>query len=90
MLIEYIKTAVVLKHQQFEDNKSEKTGPRISKHECVGVYDDESLDKYKGEEGKDVGYNLLLFVTLPPLQKESNRLTDMDKGTRNLNHLVCT
>ncbi len=64
--------------------------PRVSKRQCVGVYDDEeglSLDKYEGE-GEDVGYVPLPFVALPPPRKESNRPTDMGKGTRSLNYLV--
>ncbi len=94
LLIRCIKTAAVLKRQRFKDSESEERKPRVSKCQRLGVHDDEegqSLDKYEGEdEGEDVGYVLLSFVAPPPPpQKESNRLTDMGKGTRSLNHLVC-
>ena len=47
-----------------------------------------SLDKFKGEgKREDIEYVFLLFIAL--LQKESNRLTDMGKRTKSLNHLVC-
>ena len=50
----------------------------------------QNLDKYKDEnKGKDIGYVPLPFITLPPPQQESNHPTDMDKGTRSLNHLLC-
>ncbi len=51
----------------------------------------QSLDKYESEgEGEDVGYVPFPFVTPPPPpQKKSNRPTDMGKGTKSLNHLVC-
>ncbi len=94
LLIRCIKTAAVLKRQQFEDSESEEREPRISKCQRLGVHDDEegqSLDEYEGEgEGEDVGYVPLPFVTPPsPPRKESNRLTDMGERTRSLNHLVC-
>lgn len=51
----------------------------------------QSLDKYEDENKKKyIKYVLFPFVTsllLP--QKESNRSTDMSKGTKSLNHLVC-
>ncbi len=57
------------------------------------MHDDEegqSLDEYEGEgEGENVGYIFLPFVAPPPPQKELIRPTDMGKGTRSLNHLVC-
>ncbi len=59
LLIGYIKTAVVLKHQQFKDNESEEMGLRVSKRQCAGIYDNEkgqNLDKYEGKgEGEDIG-----------------------------------
>ncbi len=59
----------------------------------MDVHDDkeeQSLVKYKCEdEEKDIEYVSLPFVTPPPLRKESNRLTDIDDGTKSLNYLVC-
>ena len=57
----------------------------------MGVNDDKNLNEYEGESmGKDIGYVSLSFVALLLSQKESNRQINMDKRTRNLNHLVCT
>ncbi len=69
LLIGCIKTAAVLKRQQFEDSESEEREPKVSKRQRLGVYNDEerqSLDEYEGEgEGEDVGYVLLPFVAPP-------------------------
>ncbi len=58
----------------------------------MGIHDNEegqSLDKYESEsEGKDIRYILFPFIAPLPLQKESNRPTDMDKGIKSLNHLI--
>lgn len=55
------------------------------------MYDNEegkSLDKFESEDKReDIGYVPFFFV-IPP-QKESNRLIDMGKGIKSLNHLVC-
>lgn len=55
----------------------------------MDVYDDkkeQGLDEYKGESDR---YISLSFNTIyrPPC-KESNRLTDLGKGIRSLNHLI--
>ncbi len=85
------KTPEMLKRQQFEDSGSNKTEPKSSKRQQLDSHDDEEgegLDKFESEgEGKDIRYVPLPFVAPP--QKESNRPTDMGKGTRSLNHLVC-
>ena len=50
----------------------------------------QSLREYMDEdEGEDIGYIPLLFITAPPLRTEWNRLTDMGEGIRSINHLVC-
>ena len=83
LLIGYIKTATVLKRQQFKNSESEKKELRISKRQLVHMTDNEkgqSLDKYEDEdEGEDVRYVSLPFVTLASPRKESNRPTDMGK-----------
>ena len=56
----------------------------------MSVYDNKSLNVYEREEGENVRYSALLFVNLPPSQKDSNRPTDIGKETKNLNYLVCT
>ncbi len=91
MLIGCIKTAAVLKRQQFKDSGSEETEPRGSKRQRLDVCEDEEgegLDEFEGEgEKENIGYIPLPFVA--PSQKESNRPTDMGKGAKSLNHLVC-
>ena len=92
LLIGCIKTAVMFKHQQFKDSESEEKKPKVSKHQCMSVDNNkkgQSLDEYEGEDKEeDVGYVLLPYIAPPLPQKESNRSTDMGKGTRSLNHLV--
>ncbi len=54
----------MLKRQWFEDSKSEKTEPWVSKRQRIGVHNNEkglSLDKYE-DEGRNVRYVPLLFV----------------------------
>ncbi len=84
------KTPAMLKHQWFEDSGSDKWESKGSKRQRLDLCDDgegESLDEFEGEsEREDIGYVPLLFVA--PLQKESNRPTDMGEGIRSLNHLV--
>lgn len=69
LLIRYIKTLAVLKHQQFKDSESDKTESSVSKRQRLDVHDDEEgqgLDKYEGEdEGKR--YVSVPFITPPPL-----------------------
>ena len=86
----FYKTPTVFKHQRFEDNGSNKIELRGSKHQRLDLRDDEEeegLDKFEGKsEGEDIGYVLFLFIA--PLQKESNCVTNIGKGTKSLNHLV--
>lgn len=79
---------IIFKRQQLEMSKSEETGPRVSKCQQMGMYDDESLSKYKSGEEADIGYISLFFVGFLPSQQESNRLIDMAMRTKNLNHLI--
>lgn len=53
LLIEYIKTLMGLKCQQFKDNKSDKTESSISKRQQLDIYKNEKkqdLDKYDGQD----------------------------------------
>lgn len=58
---------------------------KVSKCQRVDVYDNEkgqNLDEYKDkDEREDIRYVSLPFVTFPPPQKESNRLTGIGEGT---------
>ena len=85
------KMPVVLKRQRFEDSRNNKMEPKSSKYQRLDLHDnkeEEGLDKFKGEdERENIKYVFFLFVAHP--QKESNRPTDIGKGTKNLNHLVC-
>ena len=85
------KTQVMLKRQQFKDSKSDEIEPRGSKRQRLDLRnneEEEGLDKFEGvNERKNIGYVPLLFVA--PSQKESNRLTNMSEGTRNLNYFIC-
>ncbi len=48
----------------------------------------EGLDEFEGEdERENIEYIPLLFIT--PLQKESNCRTDIGRGIKSLNHLLC-
>ena len=80
----------MLKRQQFDDNESNETEPRDSKCQQLNVHNDKeekSLDKFEDEgKGEDIKYIPLLFVVFP--QKESNCLTNINKRTKSLNHLV--
>ena len=92
MLIRCIKTPALLKRQRFEESGSDKTKLKRSKCQRLDERDNEkgnSLDKDESEiEG--ARYVLPPFVPLSPLsRKVSNRLSDLDEGTRSLNHLVC-
>lgn len=62
----------------------------------MNIHNDEKgelgLDKYEGEsegEKRDVRYIFFPFVALFPPQKESNRPTNIGKGIKSLNHLIC-
>lgn len=58
----------------------------------MNIYDNEEgqgLNKYKSE-GKAKRYIPFLFIAPPlPLQRESDRPTNLDRGIRILNNLVC-
>ncbi len=86
-----MKIVVVLKRQQFKDSGSDITESRDSKRQWLDARDDEEgegLDEFEGEgEREDIGYVPLPFIA--PLQKESNRPTNMGEGIKSLNHLVC-
>ena len=79
----------MLKCQLFDDSDSDKKVPRLYKHLRIDESDnkEQDLDKY---EGKVDGYVYLPPILAPtPPQKESNRPSDLDEGTRSLTHLVC-
>lgn len=83
----------MLKCQQFESSKSEEKEPKVSKCHCLGMHDNkkrQNLDKYESkEEEKNIRCVFFLFVTPSSLpQKDSNRLTDMDEGTKCPNHFI--
>ncbi len=80
---------MVLKRQLFDDNDSEEKVPKVYK--CLRIDESENekqdLNKYEGEVDRYVPLPPTLL--LPPPQKESNRPSDLDKGTRSLTHLIC-
>ena len=64
---------------------------RGSKYLYLDERDNEEGNGLDKDEGKIEGtrYVFLLFVSLfSPLRKVSNRLLDLDKETKSLNHLV--
>lgn len=71
----------IFKYQQFKNDMSDKTEPRVIKRKQVDVHDNKirvRLDKYKNK-GESNKYVLFFFVTLFFLpQKE---LTNMTKKT---------
>ena len=87
-----MKTSTVLKQQQFEDSGSDKRKPKRSKPQRLDECDNEEKNGLDEDEDEieDTRYALLLCVFFFPLpQKVSNRPSDLDEGTRSLNHLVC-
>ena len=54
----------------------------------MSVYNDKSLDKDESEEKEDVRYVSFPFIAPFLPQKKSNRLINIGKRTRNLNHLI--
>ena len=92
LLIGCMNTPAMLKRQRFKDSESDKTEPKRLKRECLDERDNKkgnSLDKDKGEM-EDARYVPSPFILLLPLpQKVSNRLSDLDKGIKSQNYLVC-
>lgn len=82
----------MLKRQRFKDSKSDKIALKVEKCQRLNEYNNkegQGLDKYDGE-GEGDRYIFFAFITLIPLfQKELNRLSDLSKRPRSLNHLVC-
>ena len=91
LLIGYMKTLAVLKRQQFKNSESDKAKPRDSKYQWFYIYDNKmkkGLDEFQSKDkGKNIQYILFPFIAF--LQKESNRLTDIDKRIKSLNPLIC-
>ena len=84
----------MLKHCQFEDTERNEIKSKISKCQHIGVNGNEKrqcLNKYKRkDEEENIGYVLFSFIVfLLPLQKESNHLKDINKGTISLYYLMC-
>lgn len=74
----------MLKHQQFEDNEIDIMESKISKRQHVDIYNNkkgENLEKYMAN-------NNIYVHLFSYLQKESNRLIDLNKKKKNLNHLL--
>lgn len=82
----------LLKHQQFKKSGSDEIKPKRSKRQRLDERNDKernNLDEDKGEI-EDTRYILPPFISFSPLpQKVSNRPSDLGKGTRSLNHLIC-
>lgn len=78
----------MLKCQQFDDSDSKKKVPRIYKHLQIDKNDNkkQDLDKYENEINRYISFSPA-FLFSPP-QKELNRPSDLDKGTKSLTHLV--
>lgn len=71
LFIRCIKASVVLKHQQFEDNKGDKTEPRGLKYWChMDVYNNEKEQGLDGSKNEGNRYVLLLFVAFHPSLKK--------------------
>ena len=92
LLIKCMKTPALLKRQRFKEGGSDETEPKGSKRQRLDECDDEegnSLDEDE-DEMEGARYVPPPFVPLPSLpQKVSNCPSDLGKGTRSLNHLVC-
>ena len=91
LLIRCIKTSAMLKRQRFEDSRSDKMEPKGSKRQRLDKRDNKERNGLDGDEGKimDVRYIPPLFIPLLFPRKVSNRRSDLGKGIRSLNHLVC-
>ncbi len=90
LLIEYIKMPMMLNHQRFEDNRSDKTELRNSKCEWLYGFDNEEregLDVFKAEsEEEDIGY--IPFPLVAPPEKKLNYPTNIDKRIKSLHYLI--
>lgn len=61
LLIRYIKTPAMLKHQQFEDSESDETESRVSKYQQLDEYDNKERQGFNKYENKDKGQKYVLF-----------------------------
>lgn len=89
LLIIFIKTPAMLKRQRFNDSESKKITSR--KRQQFNEHNNkkrQNLDKNKSELEGDKYIPLPLFAFFFPLEKESNRLSDLCKGTKSLIHLI--
>lgn len=79
-----MKTVVRLKRQRFKDSGSDELEPKSLKRQHLDARDNKGgkgLNKFGSkDEREDIGDIPLLFVA--SLQKESNRLTDINKEQR--------
>lgn len=89
MLIVYIKTLAILKCQRFDDSDSKERASRVYKCQRIDESDNEKqgLDEYESEINGYIFLPPACPLSLP--QKKSNRLSDLDKRTRSLIHLIC-
>ena len=81
-----MKTPAMLKHQQFEDGRSEKTKPRRSKRQRLDEHNNEEGNGLDADEGEIEGHRYVFLPLLP--QKVSNYPSDSDEETRSLKHIV--
>ena len=92
LLIRCMKTPALLKRQRFEESGSDETEPKGLKRQRLDERDDEEGNSLDEDEGEIEGARYVSppFVPLPSLpRKVSNRPSDLGKGTKSLNHLVC-
>lgn len=81
----------MLKCQQFEDNRSDKTKLRGSKRQCLDEHNNEERNNLDKDKGKIEGIRYVFSPFIPLfllLQKLSNRPSDLGKRIRSLNYLV--
>lgn len=79
----------MFKYQQFDDSNSKEKRPRVYKCLQIDQSDNKKQDLDK-DEGKVDRY--VCFPPAPPLfppQKESNYLSDLNRGIKSLIYFVC-
>lgn len=74
----------MLERQQFKDSGSDVTESKISKRRHVNPNDNEKEQDLGEYDNKDDRYSFFFLFS----QKVSNRLTNLGKEIKSLNHLV--